>query len=267
MVKVGTSTLTYSTGKLNIRRIEQLVRVLSDLRNRGIEVVLVTSGAIGVGVSKLGLGERPKETRLRQAAAAVGQCELMSLYDRLFMENDHVAAQILMTRVVTDHDHSRQHLVNTFEALLSLGAIPIVNENDSISVEELVGEDVNFGDNDNLSAIVAELVGADLLVLLSDIRGLYDSDPQKNPDAKLIPVVRAITREIRGCAGGAGSDQGTGGMVTKLEAASIATDAGIDMIIMDGAEPSLLYDIFDGKPVGTLFPANLNAKAAKGGGI
>lgn len=256
VVKVGTSTLTYPTGRLNIRRISQIVRVLSDLKNSGKEIVLVTSGAVGVGAARLKLKERPKETRMKQAAAAIGQCELMYLYDKLFMEYGHAAAQILMTRIITDHDNTRENLINTFDTLLSLGAVPIVNENDSVAVEELENEDIAFGGNDNLSAVVATLIDADLLVLMSDIKGLYDSDPHKNKNAKLIPYVDKLDNEIRALAGGAGTSLGTGGMVTKLEAAETATQAGIDMVIMDGSQPNLLYDFFDGKPVGTLFRAN-----------
>lgn len=256
VIKVGTSTLTYPTGRLNIRRISQIVRVLSDLKNSGREVVLVTSGAVGVGAARLKLKERPKETRVKQAAAAIGQCELMYLYDKLFMEYGHPAAQILMTRVITDRDNTRDNLVNTFDTLLSLGAVPIVNENDSVAIEELQNEDIAFGGNDNLSAVVAKLINADLLVLMSDIKGLYDSDPHKNKNAKLIPYVDKIDDKIRALAGGAGSSLGTGGMVTKLEAAEIATKAGIEMVIMEGSNPYLLYELFDGKPVGTLFRAD-----------
>jgi glutamate 5-kinase len=255
VIKVGTSTLTYATGRLNIRRISQLVRVLSDLKNSGKEIVLVTSGAIGVGAARLKLPGRPKETQMKQAAAAVGQCELMYLYDKLFMEYGHVTAQILMTRIITDRDNTRQNLINTFDALLSLGAVPIVNENDSVAVEEIECDDIAFGGNDTLSAVVATLIHADMLVLLSDIKGLYDSDPHKNPDAKLIPCVEKIDDGVRSLAGGAGSDFGTGGMVTKLDAAKTAMEAGIDMVIMDGSQPAKLYDLFDGKPVGTLFRA------------
>ncbi|MDR3551660.1 MAG: glutamate 5-kinase [Clostridia bacterium] len=255
VIKVGTSTLTHDTGKLNIKRIERLIRVLSDLKNSGHEVILVTSGAIGVGVSRLGLAGRPEETRVKQAAAAVGQCELMALYNKLFMEYGHVTAQILMTRIITDRDNMRSNLTNTFDTLLSLGVIPIVNENDSVSVEEIECEDIAFGGNDKLSAIVADLIRADLLVLLSDIDGLYDHNPQQDPGARLIPVVYRVDDRIRACAGGAGSQLGTGGMVTKLEAAEIASAAGIDMIIMDGSDPARIYDIFEGKQIGTLFPA------------
>ena len=255
VVKVGTSTLTYPTGRLHLKRIEQLVRVLSDLKNSGKEIILVTSGAIGVGVAKLNLGSRPKETRMKQAAASIGQCELMYLYDKLFMEYGHVVGQILMTRIITDRDNTKINLVNTFETLLSLGVVPIVNENDSVAVEEIDCEDLAFGGNDQLSAVVATLVQADLLVLLSDIEGLYDKDPRKNKDAKLIRYVENINEEMLQNAGGAGSELGTGGMRTKLEAASVATSEGVDMIIMDGSDPSGLYDIFEGHEIGTFFPA------------
>ncbi|CDZ23652.1 Glutamate 5-kinase [[Clostridium] cellulosi] len=255
VVKVGTSTLTYPNGKLNIRRISQLVRVLSDFKNEGKEIVLVTSGAIGVGTARLKLKERPKETRMKQAAAAIGQCELMYLYDKLFGEYGHITAQILMTRIITDRDNTRVNLINTFNTLLKLGAVPIVNENDSVAVEEIECDDIAFGGNDTLSAVVATLIEADVLILLSDIEGLYDSDPHKNPDAKLIPCVDKIDDYIRSLAGGAGSSLGTGGMVTKIEAAQIATEAGIDMVIMDGSDPQKLYDLFEGKSVGTIFHA------------
>ncbi len=255
VVKVGTSTLTYPNGKLHIRLIEKLVQVLSDLQNSGKELILVTSGAIGVGAARLKLPERPRDTRMMQAAAAVGQVELMYLYEKLFMAYDHTAAQILMTRIITDHDNTRRNLVNTFESLLSLGVIPIVNENDSVAVEEIEEEAVAFGGNDTLSAVVATLIHADALVLLSDIDGLYDQNPHGHPDARFIPVVRTIGPEIRALAGGAGSSLGTGGMVSKLEAADIVTKNGIDMVIMDGSEPEKLYALFEGKPVGTYFPA------------
>lgn len=265
VIKVGTSTLTYPSGKLNIREISKLVRVLSDFKNSGREIVLVTSGAIGVGTARLKLEERPKETRMKQAAAAIGQCELMYIYDKLFMEYGHVTAQILMTRIITDRDNTRENLINTFDTLLSLGAVPIVNENDSVAVEEIECEDIAFGGNDTLSAIVATLVKADALVLLSDIEGLYDSDPHKNPDAKLIPCVDKIDEHLRSVAGGAGSELGTGGMATKLDAAKTAMGAGIDMVIMNGAQPEKLYDLFDGKSVGTLFRAPGGRHNAPGG--
>lgn len=257
VVKIGTSTLTYPTGRLHIRRIERIVRVLSDLKNSGKEIILVTSGAIGVGAARLKLPERPKETRMKQAAAAIGQVELMYLYDKLFASYGHTVAQILMTRVLTDRDHTRENLVNTFDSLLGLGVIPIVNENDSVAVEELECDDIAFafGGNDTLSATVAVLVHADALVMISDIEGLYDQNPHEHPDARLIPVVTDIDDHILSLAGGAGSALGTGGMVTKLEAARTATSAGIDMAILSGAEPEKLYELFDGKSVGTYFPA------------
>lgn len=206
VVKVGTSTLTYDSGRLNIRRIDHLCKVLSDLQNSGREVILVSSGAIGVGVGKLGLKQRPKETRKKQAVAAVGQCELMFVYDKLFGEYNRTVAQILLTRDVVEHDHSKQNVVNTFEALMEMGIIPVVNENDTVAIDELDGQ--NFGDNDTLSAIVADIVEADLLVILTDIDGLYEEDPRKNPDAKRIPVVRHIDGHIREIAGGSGSNRG-----------------------------------------------------------
>lgn len=255
VVKVGTSTLTYPTGRLHIRRIEQLVRVLSDLKNSGRQIVLVTSGAIGVGAARLKLPQRPSKTSMKQAAAAIGQVELMYLYDKLFMAYGHVVAQILMTRIITDRDNTRENLINTFDTLLSLGAIPIVNENDSVAVEEIECEDIAFGGNDQLSAVVATLIHADALVLLSDIEGLYDQNPRETDKARLIPVVENIDDDILAHAGGAGTSLGTGGMVTKLEAAQIVTKSGIDMVIMDGSKPSRLYDLFEGNSVGTYFPA------------
>lgn len=246
VVKVGTSTLTYETGKTNIRRMAKLVSVLSDLLNSGMEVVLVTSGAIGVGVGKLGLRERPDDTPGRQAAATVGQCELMFMYDKLFGEYGHTVGQLLITRGDIENDCRKTNLVNTFEKLFAYGAIPIVNENDSVAVEEIV-----FGDNDSLSAIVARLVHADALIILSDIDGLYDSDPHKDADARLIPVVDEIDGRIRALAGGSGTQRGTGGMVTKLHAAELATEAGIDTIVMNGDAPQDLYKILEGRQIGT----------------
>lgn len=255
VVKVGTSTLTYPNGKLHIRRIEKLVQVLSDFKNGGKEVILVSSGAIGVGAARLNLAERPRDTRMMQAAAAVGQVELMYLYEKLFMAYGHTVAQILMTRIITDHDNTRQNLINTFDALLSLGVVPVVNENDSVAVEEIEEEAVAFGGNDTLSAVVATLLHADALVLMSDIEGLFDKNPREAADACLIPVVESVDERIRALAGGAGSPLGTGGMVTKLEAAELVTKNGIDMAIMDGSEPEKLYALFDGEQVGTYFPA------------
>lgn len=247
-VKVGTSTLAYPTGRLNIRRVEKLVKVLSDLKNAGHEIVFVSSGAIAMGVGKMQLRERPSDTATKQAAAAVGQCELMYTYDRMFAEYNHVAAQILLTRADFDHDDRRMNLENTLFRLLELDAIPVINENDTIATDEF-----SVGDNDTLAAIVARCIKSDLLVLLSDIDGLYTEDPHKNKSARFISRVEAITPEIEALAGGSGSTLGTGGMATKLHAAQLATQAGFDMVITNGARPEVLYDIVDGKPVGTRF--------------
>ena len=248
VVKVGTSTLAYSTGNLNIRHMEKLCRVLSDIKNSGHEVILVTSGAVGMGMGKLSLRERPSEQSLKQAAAAVGQCELMYTYDKLFSEYNHTVAQILLTAEDVKETTRRENFIATLETLLALGVLPVINENDAVATTEL-----GIGDNDTLASHVAESAKADLLVLLSDIDGLYTADPHTDPEAKLISVVEEITPEIRALAGGAGSAVGTGGMVTKLNAAEIATDAGCDMIITNGIDPEILYDILDGKTVGTKF--------------
>ena len=250
VVKVGTSTLTHATGNLNIRRVDKLCRVLSDIKNAGHEVILVSSGAIGMGVGKLSLKERPTDIPSKQAVAAVGQCELMYTYDRAFSEHNHVVAQILLSAYDVEDEGRRRNFHNTIFRLLELGVLPIINENDTVATEELA-----IGDNDTLSAIVAVSAGAELLVLLSDIDGLYTADPRKNPDAKLLPEVHGVTPEIIALAGGKGSALGTGGMATKLTAAKIANDAGLDMIIASGADPNVLYDIVDGKSVGTRFLA------------
>lgn len=252
VVKVGTSTLTYDNGKLNIRRIERLVRTISDLQNRGFEMVLVSSGAVTVGASKLGLTERPRELAVKQAAAAVGQCELMHIYDKMFLEYGINVAQILLTRENIIDDDQRQNIHNTFTALMHTGVVPIVNENDTVATAELKHIE-NFGDNDTLSAVVARMCEADLLIIFSDIDGLYDSDPRKNPQAKLIGHVPKIDAKIRRMAGGAGSSHGTGGMATKITAAELCMDAGIPMLVANGSRAGVLYDIVDGKPVGTLF--------------
>lgn len=252
VVKVGTSTLTYDNGNINLTRIDKLTRVLSDIQNSGKEVVLVTSGAIGVGVSKLKLKEKPSSIREKQAVAAVGQCELMHIYSKLFGEYGHVVGQVLLTRDVVEDDHIRENVCNTFETLLENGIVPIVNENDTVSIDEIENI-VRFGDNDNLSAIVAGLVNADLLIILSDIDGFYDSDPRKNPDSKMLKEVYEITAELEECAGGAGSNLGTGGMITKLTAAKTATSKGVSMVLANGSEPSILLDVIDGKDIGTLF--------------
>ncbi len=253
VVKVGTSTLTHESGRLNLRRVEQLVKVLCDLNNSGKEIILVSSGAIGVGVGKLGLKNRPKANRDKQAVAAVGQCELMFIYDKLFGEYNHNIAQILLTKFAVDTDYKKQNVINTVEALLEMGIIPIVNENDTVAIDELDGE--NFGDNDRLSAIVADIVNADLLIMITDIDGLYTSNPRSNPDAQKIDVVEEITDEIRTMAGGSGSNRGTGGMITKIVAAEYATSLGIECCIMNGEDPKRLYDFFDGKKIGTVFKA------------
>lgn len=248
VVKVGTSTLTYNTGKTNIRRMHKLVSVLSDIVNSGIEVALVTSGAIGVGVGKLGLKEKPADTAGKQAAATIGQCELMFMYDKLFGEYGHTVGQLLITKSDVENEERRHNLINTFNRLFDFGAIPVINENDSVAVEEIV-----YGDNDSLSAIVAKLINADALIILSDIDGLYDSNPNENEDAKLIPFVTEIDEDLYKIAGGKGSSLGTGGMVTKLHAAEITMEAGIDTIVMNGENPTEIYRALDGKQVGTFF--------------
>ena len=252
VVKVGTSTLAHTGGRLNIRRVELLCKVLSDIKNAGHEVVLVSSGAIGMGVGKLGLSGRPGDMPGKQAAAAVGQCELMYVYDKLFSEYSHVVAQILLTADDVHDSRRSVHVHDTLERLLAWHALPIINENDAVSTDE-IGIQTTIGENDSLSAIVAKLVKADLLVLLSDIDGLYTADPKKDPTAELIPVVGRITPEVLALAGGAGSDLGSGGMATKLRAAQIAMDAGIDMVITNGEQPEILYDVVEGKAVGTRF--------------
>ncbi len=248
VVKVGTSTLTYENGKLNLKRLEQIARILTDVKNSGKKVVLVTSGAIGVGMSKMGLQEKPKEVKVVQAVSAVGQCELMSIYDRLFSEYNTTVGQILMTKDVVTNPERNEHAVNTFSALLEHNVLPIVNENDSVSVDE-----IKFGDNDTLSAIVAKLIGADALIILSDIDGLYDKDPRTNENARIIPQVNEITEEIKNMACGAGSKRGTGGMITKLTAAEIATAEGISVVIANGNDPHIIYRILEGNEIGTIF--------------
>lgn len=253
VVKVGTSTLTYENGKVNLHRLEELCRTLSDLQNAGRKLVLVSSGAIGVGMGKLGLPKRPEETEKKQALAAVGQCELMFLYDKFFGEYNHTVAQVLLTADVVDFPRGRQNVQNTFGELLSMGVIPVVNENDTVETSELEGK--NFGDNDTLSAVVAGLCGAQGLVILTDIDGLYDGDPRTNPEAKLLHRVEEITPEIQALAGGAGSNRGTGGMATKLNAAKIATARGIPCAIISGGNTDNLYRLLQGEEVGTVFPA------------
>ena len=248
VIKVGTSTLAHSTGRINIRHVETLCKVMSDLKNSGVEVILVSSGAIGMGVGKLNLSKRPDDMATKQAAAAVGQCELMYTYDKLFSEFNHTVAQLLMTGDDFDHADRYSNFINTMNKLLEFSALPIINENDTVSTDE-----IKVGDNDTLSAMVAVSVNADLLILLSDIDGLFTSDPHKNSDATLISVVSEITDEIRDLAGGEGSSLGTGGMRTKIRAAEISTAKGCDMVIANGDNPYVLYDIVAGKSVGTRF--------------
>lgn len=248
VVKIGTSTLAHKTGMLNIKLVETLCKIVADIKNAGNEVILVSSGAVGMGVGKLSLKERPKDVPGKQAVAAVGQCELMYTYDKLFSEYNHTVAQLLLTALDFEDETRHQNFNNTMSRLLEYGALPIINENDTVATEEL-----GIGDNDTLAAIVAVSVKADLLVLLSDIDGLYTKNPHLYPDAELIPVVETITGEIDALAGGSDSGLGTGGMTTKLKAAKIATAAGIDMLITNGSHPDVLYDILDGKPVGTRF--------------
>ena len=248
VIKIGTSTLTHSTGHLNIRRVEELCKIISDVKNSGHEVIIVSSGAIGMGVGKLGLISRPADIPTKQAAAAVGQCELMYTYDKLFSEYNHTVAQLLITGDDVQNETRHNNFSNTLNRLLELDAIPIINENDTVSTKEIV-----IGDNDTLAAIVAESVKADKLVLLSDIDGLYTADPHTNPDARLIPMIWSIDDSIMALAGGSNGTQGTGGMVTKLQAAKICMGCGCDMIIANGNNPNNLYDILDGKSVGTTF--------------
>ncbi|MBQ6820182.1 MAG: glutamate 5-kinase [Clostridium sp.] len=255
VVKVGTSSLTYDNGKVNLTRIEKLTRVLSDMMNSGKEVVLVTSGAIGVGVSKLKLKEKPTSIREKQAVAAVGQCELMHIYSKFFGEYGHTVGQVLLTRDVIEDDHIRNNVCNTFETLIENGIIPVVNENDTVAIDEIENI-VRFGDNDNLSAIVATLVNADLLIILSDIDGFYDSDPRVNKDSKMLKEVLEINSELEECCGGAGSNLGTGGMITKLSAAKLATSSGVHMVLANGKEPKIVLDIMNGEDIGTLFVSN-----------
>ena len=253
VIKLGTSTLAHKTGRLNIRRVEELCKVISDLKNAGNEIIMVSSGAIGMGVGKLVLAERPQDIPTKQAAAAVGQCELMYTYDKLFSEYNHTVAQILITGEDVEHEDRCKNFENTMRRLLELGAIPIINENDSIATHE-----IEIGDNDTLGAIVATTLNADLLIILSDIDGLYTSDPRKNKDAVLLHTVNEITPEIENMTGGAGSTLGTGGMQTKINAAKIANQKGVDMVIANGSDPDILYDIVEGKDVGTIFLARKN---------
>ena len=248
VIKIGTSTLTHASGHLNIRRVEALCKTISDVRNAGHEVILVSSGAIGMGVSKLGLKKRPDDMPTKQAAAAVGQCELMYIYDKLFGEYHHTVSQLLITGDDMRSEQRHQNFTNTLDRLLELGAMPIINENDTVATDE-----IGIGDNDTLAAIVAKSVRADLLVLLSDIDGLYTADPHKDPDAVLLRHVTEINDEVRALAGVSGSGLGTGGMITKLQAAELCLGCGCTMVIANGERGEVLYDILDGKEVGTKF--------------
>jgi glutamate 5-kinase len=252
VVKIGTSTLTHhKTGRLNIRRVEKLVKILADLQNEGKEIILVSSGAVGLGAGKLGLAERPKDTPTKQACAAVGQCELMYMYDKLFGEYGLTVAQLLLTKFVLMEDRKR-NVQNALTRLIQSRVIPVVNENDTVAIDEL---ELEMGENDSLAANVAVISGAELLIIMSDIDGLFDKDPRKNDDAQLIPVVQEITDDIVASAGGAGTAFGSGGMATKIKAAKIANDAGIDLVIINGRHPDNLYGVFENKPVGTVFQA------------
>ncbi len=253
VIKVGTSTLTHQNGNINVRRIENLCKVISDLKNSGLEVILVSSGAIAMGIGKLGFHQKPQDIPSKQACAAIGQCELMYVYDKLFQEYNHTVAQILMTGADFENIERYENFKNTLDRLLELGVLPIINENDTIATSE-----IKVGDNDTLSAITAVGATADLLILLSDIDGLYTADPHQFEDAILIPEVTEITDEILELAGAAGTELGTGGMVTKLSAAKLCMVAGIDVMIANGSDPSVLYDIFDGKTVGTRFVGKEN---------
>ncbi len=248
VVKVGTSTLAYESGRLNIRHMEDFCRVISDLKNQGHEIIVVSSGAIGMGMGKLSLKKRPEDIPTRQAAAAVGQCELMYTYDKMFAEYNHTVAQLLITNYVLNNSDMAENFKNTLNRLIDMEVIPIINENDTVSTAE-----IGIGDNDTLGAIVTVLSGADLLILLSDIDGLFTADPHKDKNALLISEITEITDEIRKNSGGAGSVNGTGGMITKLNAAEMCMKAGCDMIIANGAEPKVLYDIMEGKSVGSRF--------------
>ena len=252
VIKVGTTTLTHKTGRLNIRRMERLVKTLADIQNSGREIILVSSGAIGLGMSKMGLKERPTDTPMKQACAAVGQCELMYMYDKLFGEYNLNVAQILLTRYILETPR-KNNVENTFFKLIEHNIIPVVNENDTVAIDEL---ELAVGENDSLAAHVGMFCHADLLVIMSDIDGFFDGDPRTNPDAKLIPVVEKIDDKIKALAGDAVSGLGSGGMITKINAAEIAMNAGFDMAIVNGRNPNILYELFDGKQVGTVFLAN-----------
>ncbi|MDO4472655.1 MAG: glutamate 5-kinase [Bacillota bacterium] len=251
VVKVGTSTLAHPGGRLNIRNVEELVKVLSDLKNAGHEIILVSSGAIGMGIGKLNMDRSHMDMPAKQAAAAVGQCELMHTYDTLFLKYSHTVGQILITGEDIENPERRTNFENTMKTLLKFGALPVVNENDTVATTEIN----SVGDNDTLGAIIAKTIDADILILMSDIDGLFTADPNRNPDARLIETVDEITKEIEAFAGDACSDLGTGGMATKIGAAQMVTESGCDMVIINGNYPDKLYDIVEGKSAGTLFRA------------
>ena len=254
VVKIGSSTLTHGTGLLNLRRMDMLIKVLADIKNNGVELVVVTSGAVAVGSAKLGFRGKPGDMASKQAAAAVGQCELMYIYDKLFSEYNHIVSQLLLTNDDIADPGRCKNVENTLYRLIELDCIPIINENDTVSVKEIeVGV---FSENDVLSAIVARLIKADLLLLVSDKDGLYDSNPEENPNAKLISVINDLTF-AENAASGPLSEVGTGGMTTKINAAAIISDSGTDMIILNGNDPLNLYKAVEGKPVGTYFPAKM----------
>lgn len=258
VVKVGTSTITNESGAIDFRAIDNLCKVLAGVENNGYEVVLVSSGAIAVGANKMRLSKRPRDLKMKQAAAAVGQCELMHIYDKFFSEYNKIVAQILFNAEDIEDVKRRENLTNTLNTLLKNGILPIINENDSVSYAEIESDKKVFGDNDTLSAIVAGFCEASKLILLSDIEGLYDKDPRQNNDAKLIERVEKIDDDLRNTASGAGSNRGTGGMITKLSAAEIATEKGIDMYIIHGEKPKKIYDILDNKSAGTMFVGKNN---------
>ncbi len=250
VIKIGTSTLAHPNGRMNIRAIESIVKVLSDIKNEGHQLMLVSSGAIGMGVGRLMLSGKPEEMAMKQAAAAVGQCDLMNTYDRLFGIYNHTVGQILLTRSDLEVQDRLHNFQSTVAAMLRLNVIPIINENDSIATDE-----ITVGDNDTLGAIVAVKTRADMMIVLSDIQGLYTSDPQENPGAQMLRIVEEITPEIEALAGTTHNKLGRGGMATKVQAAKIVTAEGCDMVIMNGKNPEHLYDILEGQPVGTRFPA------------
>ena len=260
VVKVGTSTLLYPNGKINLYRIEHLARELSDLASQGREIILVTSGAIGAGMVRMGLSERPDSMQEKQALASVGQVLLMHLYDKFFTEYGQVAGQVLLTKENFANHNQYINARNTLMTMLKNGIIPVINENDAVTVAE-----VKIGDNDTLSATVAAIVDADVLIILSDIDGVYDANPQTHPEAKLLSEIAEITSSVEAMAGGAGSSVGTGGMATKIEAAKIATAAGVTMFIASGGENGMISRILDGEDVGTVFPPkDAHLRARKG---